>query len=104
MTLVTQVISTSHPVNLLCLERRTDAFATENVPAQASVTIFPGYVDFCTMSFVQAVFFCSGHIEGLEPDFPLFNLYKTSFSGSLGIYEKRFIHPGCVVFSSPTAS
>lgn len=48
------------------------ALATEKVTAQASTARFPYFVDFCMMSFITPVQFCSGRIISMNPGSSLF--------------------------------
>lgn len=87
---ITLLGSTSNPTTFPCLQRNMQALAAQKVPAQASTTRFPGLLNFCTMPFIQIVFFCSGRIDSLKPDSSPFLLYTRSFHGSLRILGIRF--------------
>lgn len=63
-----------------------------------------GFVNFCSMYFIHAVFSCAEPIKYLNRYFSLFVLYRHLFCRSIRMFDIRFVYPGCIELTSPGAS
>lgn len=63
----TQLGSNSDPVNLLCSESSIQALRAENIPVQASMTTFRGFIKFSTILHPHCFFRCA-RIHSLYTD------------------------------------
>lgn len=73
-------------------------------PEQASTTRIPGFVNFCPITFIRAVFFCTRRIKSLNAASNLLLLCTRFSCGSLGRVGIRLVYAGCVVITSPGAT
>lgn len=73
------------------------ALTTEKDLAQAFTTIFPGLVNFYTISLIYAVFFGSRRIDNIDQESP-------SFCRSLKLLDIRFVRSKYVKLTSPGTS
>lgn len=80
---VTQLGYTLHPIIFLCLRRILYTLAIEKVPEQTSKYRFSGFISFCTMNFIYAMYFSSGYMNSLSPESPFLLLPMFSSCGCL---------------------
>lgn len=104
ITSVTQFRSTSHPIKFVCFRRKHAILGEKSIPGQASMTKFPGFLNFCKMSFTDSLFFSSGCMKSLRPGFYVLFLYTRLSYRSFGLLDINFVHPRCVLFTSSGAS